>query len=70
MKLFLEEIIERFHFMTIGAFSYTSNPASIRVLEKNGFLMQEEFVEDGIQSQYFQRKCMTMSEDVLKNTCE
>lgn len=58
VKLFLEEIIDKFHFETVGAFTYASNHASIRVLEKNGFLMLEAFEEDGVESQYFQRKCI------------
>lgn len=57
LKLFLEEIIEKFQFETVGAFTFASNLGSIRVLEKNGFLMLEEFEEDGVESQYFQRKC-------------
>ncbi|MBQ8278472.1 MAG: GNAT family N-acetyltransferase [Roseburia sp.] len=57
LKLFLEEIVEKFQLETIGAFTYASNLASIRVLEKNGFQMMEEFEEDGVLSQYFQCKC-------------
>lgn len=70
VKLFLEEIIERFSLETIGAFTYASNEASIRVLEKNGFQKLEEFEEDGVLSAYFQRKCVTVSEDAIKCICE
>jgi len=62
VQLFLAEIIEKFSVETVGAFTYSSNEASIRVLEKNGFQKQEEFEEDGVLSAYFQRKCATVSE--------
>lgn len=50
---FLVEIVERFQIKSVGAFTYSSNLASIRVLEKNGFQRQEIFVEDGVESMYF-----------------
>lgn len=62
IQLFLAEIIEKFSLETVGAFTYSSNEASIRVLEKNGFQKQEEFEEDGVLSAYFQRKCVTVSQ--------
>ncbi len=37
------------------AFTYSGNLSSIRVLEKNGFISVEEFEEDGVRSQYFER---------------
>ena len=55
LKLFLEDIIERFNLKHIGAFSYLENIASIRVLEANGFCRMEEFTEDGVASVYLQR---------------
>ena len=39
----------------MGAFTFSDNVASIRVLEKNGFQLKEEFVEDGRASGYFRR---------------
>lgn len=54
--LFTEEIVSRFHFQTIGAFTYSSNIASIRVLEKNKFLLMEKFAEDGVLSEYYQKE--------------
>ena len=62
VQLFLSEIMEKFSAETVGAFTYLSNEASIRVLEKNGFQKQEEFEEEGVLSAYFQRKCATVSE--------
>ena len=54
MRLFLDAIVDKYHFKTIGAFAYSSNISSIRVLEKNNFKMVEEFVENGIPSKYFE----------------
>ena len=54
VALFLRDIGERFGLATVGAFTYADNIASLRVLEKNGFLPMEEFVEDGRASRYLQ----------------
>lgn len=54
LALFLGEIIPEFGLETVGAFTYADNLPSIRVLEKNGFRLAEEFTEDGVSSQYFQ----------------
>lgn len=54
LALFLAEIRERYSLRTVGAFSYAENAASIRVLEKNGFTLREEFTEDGRASKYLQ----------------
>ncbi len=56
VRLFLEEIRVKFGLATIGAFTYAENGASIRVLEKNGFVLTEEFIEDGVVSRYYQRR--------------
>ena len=53
-KLFLNEVFERYHIEKIGAFTYSSNTASIRVLEKLGFDFIEEWEEDGTLSRYFE----------------
>lgn len=55
VRLFLGEVQERFALRTVGAFTYTGNAASVRVLEKNGFSLRESFSEDGRQSGYYQR---------------
>ena len=52
-KLFLNEVCERFDLKTIGAFVFADNHASIRVLEKNGFELMEEFEEEGRKSAYY-----------------
>ena len=54
LMLFMNEICEKFHLKSLGAFTYASNLASIRVLEKNGFRIMEEFAEDGVLSRYYQ----------------
>ena len=54
LKLFIEAIRTRYGVKSIGAFSYANNLASIRVLEKNGFSVMEEFEEDGVRSEYLQ----------------
>lgn len=51
---FLPEIAGKYGLKTVGAFTFADNLPSIRVLEKNGFRRVEEFVEDGVSSQYFQ----------------
>lgn len=54
VMMFLKEIQDRYKLRTIGAFTFSENLASIRVLEKNGFDVIEEFSEDGKNSKYFQ----------------
>ena len=54
LKLFIEAIRTRYGVKSIGAFAYANNLASIRVLEKNGFSVMEEFEEDGVWSEYLQ----------------
>lgn len=51
---FIRIIREKFPIQTIGAFTYSRNTASIRVLERCGFSLMEEFEEDGTLSKYFQ----------------
>lgn len=52
---FLAEIAEKFGLKSVGAFTYSANEASIRVLTKNGFADIETFVEGGVESRYFQK---------------
>lgn len=51
---FLREVRKKFALRSIGAFTFSENIASIRVLEKNGLVLKEEFMEDGKSSKYFQ----------------
>ena len=57
VKMFIKNVCERYGVRTIGAFTYAHNNASIRVLEKNGFVVIEEFEEDGVLSKYLQYEC-------------
>ena len=54
VSLFLSEIAKKFTLSTIGAFTFSDNYASIKVLINNGFTLVEEFCEDGRMSQYLQ----------------
>lgn len=58
VRLFLEEVRDRFGLQTIGSFTYVENHPSIRVLEKTGFTLEEEFVEEGMASRYYQRRVL------------
>ena len=55
LRMFLAEIVDKFGLKSVGAFTYSSNESSIKVLLKNGFIDTETFVEDGIESKYFQK---------------
>lgn len=55
LRIFLSEIAGKYGLKTVGAFTYSGNLPSVRVLEKNGFRLVEEFVEDGVSSRYYQR---------------
>lgn len=56
LRLFIEEITAKFEIKSVGAFTFSANQSSIRVLQKCGFENMETFVEDGIESMYFQLK--------------
>lgn len=56
VELFVEEIIQKYQFKTLGAFTFSSNIASVKVLEKNDFIIIEEVEEDGVKSKYLQYK--------------
>ena len=55
--MFIRNIREKFGVRTIGAFTFSDNTASLRVLEKNNFSLIEEFTEDGVLSRYYQYTC-------------
>ena len=57
VNMFIKNVCERYDVKTIGAFTFAHNNASIRVLEKNGFVVIEEFEEDGVLSKYLQYEC-------------
>ena len=53
LHLFMKEISERFQLKSLGAFTYSENTASIRVLEKNSFKCIETMIEDNMESRYY-----------------
>ena len=57
VKMFIQNICDKYHFKSIGAFTFAHNQASLRVLEKSGFSIKEEFEEDGVLSKYLQIEC-------------
>ena len=57
VKMFIKKICAKYNVKTIGAFTFANNNASIRVLQKNGFVVMEEFEEDGVWSKYLQYEC-------------
>ncbi len=54
VKVFIEEIFSKFNIDKIGAFTYSNNYGSIGLLDKVGFKKVDTFVEDGIESEYFE----------------
>ena len=57
VAMFIENVRNKYDVKTIGAFTYSHNIASIKVLEKNGFSVREEFEEEGVWSKYLQYEC-------------
>lgn len=53
LEKFLKEVTEKLQLKSIGAFTYANNIGSIRVLEKNGFVLSESFEEDGTESSFY-----------------
>ena len=54
VRMFLAEIKEKFSLKSLGAFTYSHNTASIKVLLGCGFKEIETFTENGVESKYFQ----------------
>ena len=53
-KVFIKEVFNKFNIEKIGAFTYSNNYGSIGLLKKVGFSEIETFVEEGIESIYFE----------------
>ena len=51
------EAFSELDIIRITGLVYAANTASGRVLEKNGFVVMEEFEEDGVLSKYLQLNC-------------
>ena len=54
IAMFLKEVRSKYALSTMGAFTFSDHLASIRVLEKNGFVELETFSEGGRDSKFFQ----------------
>ena len=54
IKAFVQEVFSIYKIDKMGAFTYSHNDSSIGMLKKTGFQELERFVEDGIESQYFE----------------
>lgn len=55
-KAFIKDIFDKYDIEKIGAFTYSANFGSIALLKKVGFEEVETFVEDGVESKYFEIK--------------
>lgn len=55
-KAFIKEVFNKYNIEKIGAFTYSNNCGSISLLEKVGFIKADTFIEDGIESKYFEMK--------------
>lgn len=55
-KAFIKEVFNKYNIEKIGAFTYSNNYGSISLLEKVGFIKADTFIEDGIESKYFEMK--------------
>jgi ribosomal-protein-alanine N-acetyltransferase len=53
-KAFVDEVFNKFNLEKVGAFTYSNNHGSIGLLEKVGFVKNDTFVEDGIESIYYE----------------
>ena len=54
VRAFLAVIRRKYALRTVGAFTFERNAASIRVLEKCGFVCREAFTEGGERSRYYE----------------
>lgn len=53
-KTFIKEVFNKYNIEKIGAFTYSQNHGSIGLLRKVGFCQIETFIEDEIESRYFE----------------
>ena len=54
VRMFINTIGIKYRMRSIGAFTFSQNIASLKVLERNGFSVVEEYEEDGVLSKYLQ----------------
>ncbi|WP_113671899.1 GNAT family N-acetyltransferase [Vallitalea guaymasensis] len=53
-KIFTQNVFNKYKLDKIGAFTYSSNYRSRSLLQRSGFSEIETFVEDGIESVYYE----------------
>lgn len=53
-KEFIEEVFNRYDITKIGAFTYSNNYGSIGLLQNNNFIEVDTFIEEGIESKYYE----------------
>lgn len=53
---FIVLLREQLGLKNLGAFTFSSNTASCRLLERAGFVCMEEFEEDGVLSRFYQSR--------------
>lgn len=56
IPLFMKEVYSRYRINTVGAFTYASNLASQKALQKAGFQALDSFLEAGRESVYLEHK--------------
>lgn len=54
MRIFIQDVFDKYSLEKIGSFTYASNHPSIKLLQKSGFVEKDTFFEDGIESKYFE----------------
>lgn len=50
IRKFKSTCFKKYDINKIGAFTYTDNVGSLKILQKSDFIIKESFVEDGIKS--------------------
>jgi len=54
LQNFISVIFDKYKVDRIGAFTFTSNQGSIKMLKKSGFELKDSFIEKDVQSYYFE----------------
>ena len=67
LALFVPLLESRLVLRDLGAFVFSSNTASRRLLEKAGFVCREEFEEDGVLSRFYQKISEERADESGKN---
>ena len=57
VKEFVKTVFQKYQIDKIGAFTYSYNHRSIGLLRKTGFICVNTFIEDGVESNYYELSC-------------